>query len=274
MKYEISDILDEKNRYGLTMLRMHKKVDKGVLSNLILMLIVYDYNIIHILFIVVSSMGLIILCNDFIPDYQKYIYLSNWLRHLTPFLLVEKLQISNYAYIFICFIIYIICIFRLLDIFHLIYQVKHLHSTEVYNIKERLVFRILNHFVYIFFSYIIEFLSYIYYIELLPNDFVIKKDLKINKIITKLIIAFNSIFIIVYNINNYISISFVNLPVADKSYPFKMKIPKMKFFILILFQNFGLFHPLQCYLDENTNRIWCIIYIILFFLILLCLYFI
>ena len=51
MKYEISDILDEKNRYGLTMLRMHKKVDKGVLSNLILMLIVYDYNIIHILFI-------------------------------------------------------------------------------------------------------------------------------------------------------------------------------------------------------------------------------
>ena len=36
MKYEISDILNEQNKYGLTLLRIHKKADKGVRPYLIL----------------------------------------------------------------------------------------------------------------------------------------------------------------------------------------------------------------------------------------------
>ena len=161
-----------------------------------------------------------------------------------------------------------------MDIFYLIYQVKHFHITEVYKIRERLIFRILNHVVYIFFSYIIEFLSFIYYIEFLPNDFVIKKDSKISEIINKIICVLNSIFIIIYNINNYYLITFANRPIADKTYPFRMNLPNLKLFILLLLQNFGLFHPLQCYLNENTNRIWCIVYLIVFFIVLLFLYFI
>ena len=58
MKYEISDILNEKNKYGLTLLRIHKKADKGVTPYLILKLSFYDYFFIHILFIIVSSMGI------------------------------------------------------------------------------------------------------------------------------------------------------------------------------------------------------------------------
>ena len=226
------------------------------------------------LFIIISSIGLIILCNDFIPDYNNHIYLSNYLRHLTPFSFAVKLKISNLAYIFICIFIYIMCIFRLLDLFLLIYQVKHFHITQVYKIKERLIFRVMNHISYIFFSNIIEFLSFIYYIEFLPNNFIIKKDTKINEIIHILIFIFNSIFIIIYNINNYFYISFANRPILDKSYPFKMIIPKSKLFILIIFQNISVLHPLQCYLNNNNNRIWCIVYIILFLLMLLCLYYI
>ena len=274
MKYEISDILNEKNKFGLIKLRIHKKVDNHVLSNLIIMLTIYNNIIIHILFIIFSSIGLIILCNSFIPDFNRYIYLSNWLKHLTAFSFVEKLQLSHFSYIIICVIIYVICIFRILDIFHLIYQVKHFHNTKVYNIKENLLFRILNHIVYIFFSYIIEFLSFIYYIEFLPKNFVIKKNSKISGIIHKSICVLNFIFIIVYNINNYFFIFFVNRPVADKSYPFRMKIPKLKLFFLIVLQNFSSLHPLQYYLNENINRIWCIVYFIIFVLILLWLYFI
>ena len=77
MKYEISDILNEKNKFGLIKLRIHKKVDNHVLSNLIIMLTIYNNIIIHILFIIFSSIGLIILCNNFIPDFNRYIYLSN-----------------------------------------------------------------------------------------------------------------------------------------------------------------------------------------------------
>ena len=274
MKYEISDVLNEKNKYGLAMLRMHKKVGKDILSDMIMILLGYHNIIINILYIIVSSMSLIILCNDFIPDFDKNKYLSNWLRYLTPFSFVEKLQLSHFAYIIICIFIYFMCIFRLLDLFRLIYQVKYSHINEVYNIKERLIFRILNHIVYIFFSYIIEFLSFIYYIDFLPNYFVIKKNSKINRLFHESIIVLNSIFIIIYNINNYFFILFANRPMADKSFPFKMKIPKLKLFILIIFQNFSLFHPLQYYLHEDINKIWRLIYSIIIFLLLLWVYFI
>ena len=154
------------------------------------------------------------------------------------------------------------------------YQVKHFHITEVYNIKEGIIFLILNHIAYIIFSYIIEFLSFIYYIELLPNDFIIRKDSNINEIIHRVILILNSIFIIIYNFNNFFFISLVNRPMADKSYHFKMKISNSKLIILIAFQNFSLLHPIQFYLNDNTNRIWCILYSTIIILVLLWLYFI
>ena len=105
MNYEIEDILNEKHKLAFIMLRMHKKADKGVLSNLIMMQLVYNNLFIHILYIIISSIGLLTLCNDFIPDFKEHIYLSNYLRHLTPFIFVNKLQISNITYISICIII-------------------------------------------------------------------------------------------------------------------------------------------------------------------------
>ena len=203
MKYEISDLLNEKYKYGLTMLRMHKKADKGILFLLIFKLYAYNFYFIHILFIIISSMGLLILCNDFIPNYKKYIYFSNWLRYLTPHYLVKKLHISNNSYIIICSIIFFICILRILYTIKLIYKINHFQTTEVYKIKENIFVKILNHIVYIFFSYIIEFLSYILYIEFFPNDFIIKKNNNINDILQKIFCILNIIFIIIYNINNF-----------------------------------------------------------------------
>ena len=274
MKYEISDILNDRYKYGLTMLRMHKKANKGILSYLILKISIYDYYIIHILFLIISSMGLLILCNDFYPDYSQHIYLSNWLRYLTPYSFVKKLHISHFEYIIICLIIFIICIFRILYLYHLIYRVNHFHSTEVYNINENLIIRILNHISYVFFSYIIEFLSYIYYIELFPNDFVIKKGSNVSEIIHKLFFVLNGIFILIYNINNYFFILMINKPTADSTYPVRLKIPSSKRYLLIFIQNFSLIHPMQCYFSDDINRIWCIVYIVIFFLILIWAYFI
>ena len=271
MKYEISDILNEKNKYGLTLLRIHKKADKGLTPLLILKLSVYDYYFIHILFIIVSSMGILILCNDFIPDYNNYIYLSNWLRYLTPFSLAQKLKMTHFAYIIICSIFFIICIIRLGNTIYLMKRASKYHTTEVYNIKENLLIRILNHIVYVFFSFIIEFLSYIYYIEIFQNDFIIKKDQNLD-IFHKIFCVLNAIFIIIYNINNYFFITIANCPSADKSYPFRMRIPSLKLYILIIFQNFSLIHPLQCYLKDNINRIWCIVYVVIFILLLLWIY--
>ena len=72
MKYEISDLLNDKNKYALTILRMHLKANKNVLPFLIITIMIYDNIIIHALFIIISSMGLLILTSDLIPDYIKF----------------------------------------------------------------------------------------------------------------------------------------------------------------------------------------------------------
>ena len=36
MKYEISDLLNDKYKYGLTLLRIHKKINKGIIPLLLM----------------------------------------------------------------------------------------------------------------------------------------------------------------------------------------------------------------------------------------------
>ena len=273
MKYEISDLLNDKYKYGLTKLRMHKKVNKAIIPILILKLSASDYIIIHVLFIIISSLGSLILCNDFIPDYNNNIYFSNWLRYFTAFSLISKLKLSHHGYIIICSIIYIICLIRMLIEGKLIYNIYHYHRTEAYKLKENFIARILNHIVFISFPYLIEFFSFIYYIELLPNDFIIKKNPNINGI-HNFFCVLNGIFIIIYNINNYLLLIVANRPSADKSYPLRTLMPTSKLYVLIIFQNFILIHPFEYYLMNDIKRIWCIIYSIIFFLLLLYAYFI
>ena len=194
-----------KEKYGLTFLRIHKKSHKDIIPYLMLKLSIYEYPLIHFLFIIISSIGILILCNDFIPNYNKYKYLSNWLRYLTPFILVQKLKITHYSYIIFCVIIFILCILRLSFTINLIKNNKH--CEEIYKVKDNLIIRLLNHIVYISFSYIIEFLSFIYYIESFQNDFIIKKDSNINEVFNKVFCVLNSIFIVIYNVNNYLDSS-------------------------------------------------------------------
>ena len=274
MKYEISDLLNDNYKIGLAILRMHGKVNKSLLPYIIMKIIICDNIIFLILYIFISSLSFIILCSDFIPDYNKYKYFSAWIRLLTPFSLIEKLNISNYEYIIICSVIFIICILRLIYMLVFIYRVEHFQNKDVYKLKINIFVLILNHIAYALFSYIIEFLSFIYYIEIIPNTFIIRKDSTINDITSKLFCFLNSLFIIIYNINNYIFILLINKPTSNNSFSFRMNIPNSKLYILIVFQNFSLIHPIQCYLNQKAFRIWSIAYNIIIFLIILWIYFI
>ena len=272
MKYEIIDLLNDKYKYGLTILRVHKKINKGIIPLLLMKITISEYSIIHILFIIISSMPLLILSNDFIPDYSKYCYFSNWFRYLTPFSLVSKLKLTHIAYIIICSIMYIVCIIRITSEIHLLHKIYHCHSTESYKLRESNFIRILNHIVLISFSFIVEFLSFIYYIELFPNDFTIKKNRNIKEIHIVFCVL-NAIFIIIYNIHNYLFIFVSNRPSGDKNYPFRMLIPNFKLYIIIICQNFSFIHPLQIYTKGKINKLWCIIYAAIILLFLIWVYF-
>ena len=267
MKYEISDIIQNKYIYGLTILRIHKKADKGVTFKMILKIPIYSYFLVHFLFIAINSINTLILCGDFIPNNEN-IYLSTVLRYVSPYFLVDVFHINNISYIIICFIIIIICICRYIYFYYLILKTKNYHLTEVYNINVNLIIVALNHIVYIFFSYIIEFLSFICYIELFPDKFIIKKNVFMKSYINYIFIVINLIFIIIYNYNNYQSIELMNRQSSNKKYPFRMRIRKVKLYILIFFQNMSIFQPLTIYLKSHDNNISKIINILIDFIII------
>ena len=267
MKYEISDIIQNKYIYGLTILRIHKKAYKGVTFKMILKIPIYSYFLVHFLFIAINSINTLILCGDFIPNNEN-IYLSTVLRYVSPYFLVDVFHINNISYIIICFIIIIICICRYIYFYYLILKTKNYHLTEVYNINVNLIIVALNHIVYIFFSYIIEFLSFICYIELFPDKFIIKKNVFMKSYINYIFIVINLIFIIIYNYNNYQSIELMNRQSSNKKYPFRMRIRKVKLYILIFFQNMSIFQPLTIYLKSHDNNISKIINILIDFIII------
>jgi hypothetical protein len=52
----------------------------------------------------------------------------------------------------------------------------------------------------------------------------------------------------------------------------RIRLPKSKLILFIIFQNFGLIHPIQFYLEKKVIKIWCIIFNILCLLLFIYLY--
>jgi len=113
MKYEISEIINDKYICGSTILRMHKKIKKDVVYKIIFKFSFSSSFVIHFLFIIFNSMYTIILCNDLILNFKNSYHISKWLRVLTPFFSVEKINLDNLTYIIICIIILTIFILKM-----------------------------------------------------------------------------------------------------------------------------------------------------------------
>ena len=273
MKFETHDLLNDEYKFDLIKLRMHQKVKYNVIFSLFLKYSVTSYKFVHIVFILISSMGLLILSNEFIPI-EKQIYFSKYLREITIFSFVDKVKMSHSNYLIICGIIFIIHIYRLIFMFNLSYKTKIIDPFNPVKKQKSIIIRILNHLTYILFSFIIEFLSFVIYIEIFPDKFIIKKDSKINQSIQIIFLILNSIMIISYNANNHFLISLTNRPLSERDYPIKFKFSPLKIIILTIFQNFILIHPLQGYLNKKIHKILSIVFFIVIAAFLLLAYFI
>ena len=272
MKYEISEINNDKFTCGSTILRIHKKIKNEIAYKMILKFSFSNSFAIHFLFIIFNSMYTIILCNDFILNFKNNFHISKQLRILTLYFYVEKSNLNNLAYLIICNIILIIFIFKLLYLSYFSYKIKKLYRKDAYNLKIPLIIVILNHFGFIFFSYIIEFFSFIVYIEIFPNEFIIKKSESISKITNKIYICINIIFILIYNYYHYKLIELINIPDDNENYPFRMRFKTLKYYTLFIFENISLIQSLPLCLKTNFLKIWYIIFdsTILILLILIC----
>ena len=104
-------------------------------------------------------------------------------------------------YIKICYVLYILFIIRVIMTLY----VMHLFSNYKYSNTFPIPFSyqiVIEHLIFLFFPFLLEFLVVPYYIYYFKDKFVIEYD-KIDKREIILIMIFNTFLIIVYNFHNY-----------------------------------------------------------------------
>ena len=119
-------------------------------------------------------------------------FFSNYIGEITIYSFTKRLKITHSTYLIICAIIFLICIYRLISVLYFSYQSNRTDPFDSFKNNKSFIVRILNHIVYVLFSYIIEFLSFIFYIEIFPNKFIIKKDSNVDESLQIVFLVLNS----------------------------------------------------------------------------------
>ena len=214
-------------------------------------------------------------------SFQKYVKL------LTCCNLLKYIQISYKIYISINILIYISFFTRLIIYFYFIKEFSNYRYTNKWPIPHS--YRIISdHFIFLLFPYLIEYLSFSYYILLFPDKFFIKLN-NIKKTLLYAIIAINTFLIIFYNMNDYrymICINRIYTTTLFEPYikimneknkinnkPIKYRCFNLEFFIIILFQNFALFESIENYLNTYYKTIFKLVISIIILLMILILFF-
>jgi hypothetical protein len=207
--------------------------------------------------------GILIHCGSFVIDSEQVINnksLSNWLRNITAYKLVEVLGIGNLAYVIICIIIFLLFIIRLLLYGITIYKINSKENIE--KIKPYKFQILMDQIVFLLYPILIEYLFFPVFILSLPNKFIIKATLSTSiNIITCVI---NIFMIIGYNINGIIYMTCVNRPLTDKKTPVKYRYNNKKFYLIFLMQNLTICEAGEIYLTGNSLKIYkLVIFIVL-----------
>ena len=240
----------------------------------------------YILCIIFRFIPLIIISGNYISIKKKislkdnnngFQSLQQFLKILSFYNLQKEYNISIRIYIIICILIYILFIIRIINYCNIIKKLKINNNKWPLQNKYQII---MDHILFLIFPYIIEFLSFSYYIYLFDKNPIIKEI----KIVFIIIIIINSILIIIYNINNYIFIICSNqiymaselkkinnniININNKSVTYKCS--NIVIYIFILLQNFTLFQTLENYLNYSYKLYYKLLLSIFLFIIMLVL---
>jgi hypothetical protein len=161
----------------------------------------------YFLCLLTRFISLIALSGDYSDIYENKKNVKSfqsYLRSLSCHNIIKNFNLSQEMYITISIIITILFAIRFLMDFYIIKQIMNAKETEKWPLPNKYMI-IMDHVVFLLFPYIIEFLSFIFYIYFFPQTFIIRSNSKYNSsIIIGMIL--NLILIIGYNIDNYIYI--------------------------------------------------------------------
>ena len=217
--------------------------------------------------------GLFILTGSFaiIPiKIKENKFFADWMRYITSYKLVELLKLTNGSYAIISLIIF--SLFIIQNVLYLIKIIKYKDNDSKDKIETYRLQIILDHLLFLFYPFILEFLSFIFYIELLPNKFIIKKDNDMN-IINIIGSIINAIIIIGLNFHSYIHIISINHSMSEEDVPIKYRYPNKKFWIIFLMQNLVILESIPIYLEQTALKTFQILIFVLLGIIFLGLFF-
>ena len=210
---------------------------------------------------------------------------SKWLRNITLLKLTEILKLNADIYIYICLALFALFIIRIILYSFTLNKFKDKEINDEwpklykYNI-------IMDHITILFFPYIIEFLSFVYFIIFAPNTFIIIPK-EHNKELLIIILITNTLLIIGYNALNYFyficlnkkytiewyeayeSLNNENFVIINK--PIRYMYPKIVLYIIFFLQNFNIFQNIELYINNKflfkiiITCILLLIFTVLFF---------
>ena len=217
--------------------------------------------------------------NNNVKSFQSY------LKSFSCHNIIKDFNLSQETYNTLTIILAILFIIRSVMNYNIIKQIKNARETEKWPLPNKYLI-IMDHVLFLFFPYIIEFLSFTFYIFFFPQIFIIKSNSKINisNIIGRLL---NLILIIGYNIDNYFCIicsnrkftttlldayfSEFNEKKNNKKVSFKC--PNHIIYIFIFLQNFVIFSTIENYFNMRYKIYFKIICSIILFLSILIIFF-
>ena len=282
-------IIDKKSNYNDILSKVHKKFSIEEGFYIIIKLYLTNNTFFYVLCILFRFIPLIIISGDYMSINRnlslkaynnKTKSFRQFIKILTCHNLIIQFNISSNIYIFINILLYILLLFRLMQYYFISKEFKNIKYTNHLPLPSKYQI-IMDHVVFLFFPYILEYLSFSYYIYFFRYKFISNKNIIIIMII-------NTMLIIIYNINNYFFIICSNKKYItseleaysrikdEKNYidnnSIRFRCSNIKIYCFILLQNFILFQPLENYITFYMKIYYKIIVsIILLFIILLLL---
>ena len=273
------------SKYNNILNRIQKKFSTYEIIFLIKKLYFTNNIVYYFLCILTRFVNLISFLGDFsLSNFNKNSNsIRKYIKGLTCYSFVQKLNFSFAKYIAINIVIFIFFIIRVINYLIYIKKVRNYKNNFRWPIPNDF-FIIIDHIVFLFFPYIIEYLSFSYYIYFFPSKFIIK--LNNQKILLLISIIINTILIIIYNLENYIDIicsnkiytisfsdAYSNICVKRKiRKSFAFRCSNISLYIYIFVQNFALFLTIEKYINRRYQVMLKIIISILFLLIILFLF--
>ena len=240
----------------------------------------------YFLCILFRSIHLISFCLDYDNIMNNNKSFKQYIKKFTCFSLFQQINISYRNYIIIFLLIFIIFIIKIIIIEYNWYKFKEFKNTGIWNMANKFQI-IIDHIIFLLFPFIIEFLSFIFYICFFPSKFIIKSENTYTPV-KILALILSPIFIIFYNIENYINMICSNKAFITSIYesnsnlkegkiknnhPVKYKYSKVDIFIFILLQNLVIFLPLEKCINIKNKMIFKIIVSIFILLIVFIFFF-